>query len=42
MRLSDLQNKDVVDVATGKRIGNVIDAEIEEETGSMIKKDFLA
>ena len=33
MRLSDLQNKDVVDVATGKRIGNVIDAEIEEETG---------
>lgn len=30
MRLSDLQNKDVVDVATGKRIGNVIDAEIEE------------
>lgn len=47
MRLSDLQNKDVVDVATGKRIGNVIDAEIEEETGSIIrliiydKKGFL-
>ena len=37
MRLSDLQNKDVVDVATGKRIGNVIDAEIEEETGSIIR-----
>ena len=34
MRLSDLQNKDVVDVATGKRIGNVID---EEETGSIIR-----
>ena len=33
MRLSDLQNKDVVDVATGKRIGNVIDA----ETGSIIR-----
>ena len=33
MRLSDLQNKDVVDVATGKRIGNVI----EEETGSIIR-----
>lgn len=36
MRLSDLQNKDVVDVATGKKIGNVIDAEIEE-TGSIIR-----
>ena len=25
MRLSDLQNKDVVDILTGEKIGNVID-----------------
>ncbi len=31
MRLSDLQNKDVVDIASGDRIGNVIDAEISNQ-----------
>lgn len=37
MRLSDLQNKDVVDIATGDRIGNVIDAEISSDTGNIVK-----
>lgn len=37
MRLSDLQNKDVVDIATGDRIGNVIDVQISRETGNIIK-----
>jgi len=37
MRLSDLQNKDVVDVITGQRMGNVIDVEISSETGSIVK-----
>lgn len=37
MRLSDLQNKDVVDVITGERIGNVIDVEISSDTGNILK-----
>ena len=37
MRLSDLQNKDVVDILTGEKIGNVIDVEIENATGNIIK-----
>lgn len=37
MRLSDLQNKDVVDILTGERIGNVIDVEIESTTGNILK-----
>ena len=36
MRLSDLQNKDVVDVKTGEKIGNVIDVLISEETGNIL------
>lgn len=36
MRLSDLQNKDVVDISTGQRIGNVIDVEISNETGHVL------
>lgn len=37
MRLSDLQNKDVVDIKTGDRIGNVIDVEISNDTGAITK-----
>ncbi len=37
MRLSDLQNKDVIDVQTGNKIGSVIDAEIKKENGLIIK-----
>lgn len=37
MRLSDIQNKDVVDIATGERIGNVIDVEISSDTGNILK-----
>ena len=37
MRLSDLQNKDVVDIKTGDRIGNVIDVEISNDTGCITK-----
>ncbi len=36
MRLSDLQNKDVVDVKTGQKVGNVIDAEITSD-GNIVK-----
>jgi YlmC/YmxH family sporulation protein len=35
MRLSDLQSKDVISVTDGKKIGNIIDIEIEEETGKI-------
>lgn len=30
MRLSDLQNKDVVDVLNGIKIGNIIDVDIDD------------
>lgn len=36
MRLSDLQNKDIVDIKTGERLGIIIDAEINNE-GSIEK-----
>ena len=31
MRLSDLQNKDIVSMADGKRIGNIIDVLFDEQ-----------
>lgn len=36
MRLSDLQSKDVVDILTGEKIGNVVDVEISDD-GNIIK-----
>ncbi len=33
MRLSDLQSKDVISLLDGKKIGNIIDVKIEEQTG---------
>ena len=31
LRLSDLQNKSVIDISDGKNIGNIIDLEIKED-----------
>lgn len=36
MRLSDLQNKDIVNVVDGKNIGNIIDVKIDEERGNIV------
>ncbi len=36
MRLSEIQNKDVINVDTGVKIGNIIDVKIEPETGKII------
>lgn len=36
MRLSDLQNKDIVNVVDGKNIGNIIDVKIDEEKGNIV------
>lgn len=36
MRLSDLQNKNIVNVIDGKNIGNIIDVKINENDGSII------
>lgn len=36
MRLSDLQNKNIVNVTDGKNIGNIIDVKIDEESGNII------
>ncbi len=35
MRLSDLQNKDIVSVMDGRNIGNIIDVKINPETGEI-------
>lgn len=36
MRLSDLQNKDIVNVIDGKNIGSIIDVKIDEATGNIV------
>ncbi len=36
MRLSDLQNKYIVNVNDGKNIGNIIDVKIDENNGSIL------
>jgi len=37
MRLSDLQCKDVINIIDGKKIGNIMDALVDEKTGYIIK-----
>ena len=47
MRLSDLQNKDIVNVNDGKNIGSIIDVKIDENNGNIVSfiiepnKNFL-
>ena len=36
MNLSDFQNKDVINIENGKKIGNIIDCKIDPETGTII------
>lgn len=48
MRLSDLQNKDIVNIMDGKNIGNIIDVNIDEKSGNILSfviepnKNFLS
>lgn len=35
MRLSDLQNKDVINMVDGKKVGNIIDVSLENSSGKM-------
>ena len=35
MRLSDLQNKNIVNIVDGKNIGNIIDVHINEASGNI-------
>ena len=37
MNLSDLQNKDLINMIDGKKIGNIIDAKFNIETGYIEK-----
>lgn len=37
MLLSELQRKDIINVNNGKRIGRIIDAEIDETNGNLKK-----
>ncbi len=41
MKLSDLQNKDIINVLDGKKIGNIIDATFNLQTG-VIEKLILS
>ena len=36
MRLSDLQNKDIVNINDGRNIGNIIDVKIDEVSGNIV------
>lgn len=36
MRLSDLQNKDVVNIRDGKNIGSIIDVKIDANSGNIL------
>lgn len=36
MRLSDLQNKNIVSINDGRNIGNIIDVKIDEQSGNII------
>ena len=36
MKLSDLQNKDIVNIVDGKNVGNIIDVKIDETTGEIL------
>lgn len=36
MRLSDLQNKDIVNTMDGRNVGNIIDAKIDQLTGAIV------
>lgn len=36
MRLSDLQNKDIVNVDDGRNIGSIIDVKIDESSGNIV------
>lgn len=36
MRLSDLQNKDIVNIIDGKNIGHIVDAKIDGINGAII------
>ena len=36
MRLSDLQNKDIVNISDGRNIGNIIDVKIDEVSGNIL------
>lgn len=37
MKLSELQRKDIINLNTGKKIGRIIDIEINKENGQLIK-----
>lgn len=36
MNLSDFQNKDVINIKDGKKIGNIIDCKIDPVTGQIL------
>ena len=35
MLISDMQDKDVVDIKTGEMVGNIVDIEIDVKTGNI-------
>lgn len=35
MRLSELQNKDIISVLDGRKLGNIIDAKINQASGEL-------
>ena len=35
MRLSEIQHKDIINISTGENIGNIIDVNVDSETGKI-------
>ena len=35
MRLSEIQNKDVIDINTGMKVGNIIDIKVDSNSGKI-------
>ena len=36
MRLSELQRKDIININTGKKVGRIIDVELDSSNGNMV------
>jgi len=36
MNLSEFQNKDVINICDGKKLGNIVDCKIDNKTGQII------
>ena len=41
MRMSQLREKEVINICDGERLGNVCDVDFEKKTGNVIKRECV-